>query len=76
MHKLRKLIWSAGVLLAVTGCATSRTVVLNPATDLVRLGPDVTGHVYFFRDGKWQLTGDRIRLPEGWYAGALPAPTK
>lgn len=56
----------------LTGCATSRTVFLDSRSDIVRLGPDVRGHVYVHRDGKWVLTG-KVTLPEGWYAGPMKA---
>lgn len=73
MHKLRKALRTAGILLLLTGCATSRTVMIDTQSDIVRLGPDVKGHVWFFRDGKWQLSGDKVALPEGWYAGPMKA---
>lgn len=59
------MIWCAG-------CATSRTVILDSQSDIVKLGPDVRGHVYYYRDGQWQLTGDKVTLPEGWGAGPMP----
>lgn len=55
--------------LCLTGCATQRTVVLDASHDIVQLGPDVTGHVYVKINGVWQLTGDKVHLTEGWYAG-------
>jgi hypothetical protein len=51
-------------------------VTLDSNEDVVRLGSDVRGHVYFYRDGKWQLTGDKINLPEGWYAGPMKTKPK
>lgn len=68
-----KLIFAT---LLLTGCATARTVTLDSNEDVVRLGPDVRGHVYFYSDGKWQLTGDKINLPEGWYAGPMKTKSK
>jgi len=44
--------------------------VINSDADLVRIGPDVTGHVYV-RDAKgdWNLSKNKVTLPPGWYAG-------
>jgi hypothetical protein len=42
--------------------------VIDSHADVVRLGADVSGHVYVMRDGKWQ-DGGKCHLPEGWYAG-------
>ena len=44
---------------------------IKESSDVVRLGPDVTGKVYFRREGEWVLSKNKVKLPEGWYAGAL-----
>lgn len=56
----------------LTSCAT-RTVVIDSQSDIVRLGADVRGHVYVWSitDRQWQLSGDKVTLPEGWYAGPM-----
>lgn len=46
-------------------------VFVHEAKDVVRLGPKVTGRVYFYRDGQWVLSKNKVTLPEGWYAGQL-----
>ena len=51
------------------GCRT-RVVVVN-SDDIVRLGNDVQGHVYFWDGTNWVKSSNKVRLPEGWYAGAL-----
>lgn len=38
---------------------------------MVRLGEDVSGHVYIMKDGTWTLSKDKVDLPAGWYAGSL-----
>ena len=53
------------------GCGTTRVTFLDSSDDLVRLGPDVEGKVYFYKDGTWVLSKNKVRLPEGWYAGPL-----
>lgn len=50
----------------VTGCATT-TVTIQPE-GLVKLGPDVQGHVYVRTKGQWVLSKNAVHLPEGWYA--------
>jgi hypothetical protein len=39
---------------------------------MVRLGKDVSGHVYVLKDGEWVLSKNKVKLPEGWYAGGIP----
>ena len=59
------------VLLA--GCGGTRVVFVHPTDhDLVRLGPDVRGHVYFWNGSEWELSKNEVRMPEGWYAGYVP----
>ena len=70
MRTLLKQSVIAGLLLCASGCAT-KTVVIDSRADVVRLGPDVRGTVYVFRDGAWTLTG-KVKLPQGWYAGPPP----
>ena len=37
---------------------------------MVRLH-DVSGTIYFWKDGQWILSPQRVKLPAGWYAGAI-----
>jgi len=46
-------------------------VFIKTSSDVVRLGPDVRGKVYFRKDGEWVLSKNTVKLPEGWYAGSL-----
>ncbi|MCX7747532.1 MAG: hypothetical protein N2645_11700 [Clostridia bacterium] len=60
------------LLLFVTVCVSScktRVVVVN-SDDIVRLGEDVKGHVYFWNGTNWVKSSNKVKLPEGWYAGA------
>ena len=63
-------------MLGTSGCLTSGTrVVFIPTSDtLVRLGPDVQGHVYYWTGTEWELSKNRVTLPEGWLAGPLDLP--
>lgn len=66
--KIKLLI--PGLLACLIGCAT-KTVIIDTSKDVVRLGPDVKGHIYLFRNGAWVPTGS-VTLPWGWYAGPPP----
>jgi hypothetical protein len=63
-------------MLGTSGCLTSgKRVVFIPTSDtLVRLGPDVQGHVYYWTGTEWELSKNRVTLPEGWLAGPLDLP--
>lgn len=72
--RTRLSLFALGLLLGCgSGCATNRTVLIDAATDVVRIGPGMRGRVYVWRDGGWQLSG-KVTLPEGWYAGPGPKP--
>ena len=38
---------------------------------MVRIGSDVSGHVYTLQDGEWIRSPNKVQIPEGWYAGSL-----
>lgn len=73
--KLLKICVIAGIGILQIGCVTNPEVVfvnaLPGSTDLVRLGKDVRGHVYFRKDGNWVRSQNKVTLPAGWYAGGL-----
>jgi len=46
-------------------------VFVKTDSDVVRIGPNVSGKVYFRKGGEWVLSKNKVKLPEGWYAGAL-----
>ena len=70
MHTHLTLCVAAGLIVSASGCAT-KTVVIDSRADVVRIGPNVRGKVYVWRDGSWTLTG-KVTLPEGWFAGPPP----
>lgn len=72
LKRLLKILSGVGVLCLIASCGTTRVVFVDTQADLVRIGPDVSGRVYFRRDGAWVLSKNKVKLPEGWYAGALP----
>lgn len=61
----------AGMIGCLSGCVT-KVVVVDPRTSLVRLGDDVKGHVYFYTGTNWVKSSNKVKLPEGWYAGIGP----
>ena len=65
------LILSLSSLLLV-GCGSTRVVFVDTEANLVRIGPDVSGRVHVQKNGEWVLSKNKVKLPEGWYAGGLP----
>ena len=63
---------SVSVILCASGCKRARVVFVDSALashDVVRLGDDVKGHVYFPKEGGgWEKSRNAVTLPEGWYA--------
>jgi uncharacterized protein YcfL len=54
------------------GCGSTKVVFVDTQANLVRIGPDVSGRVYIQKNGEWVLSKNKVKLPEGWYAGGLP----
>ena len=71
MLKLKMTFVITFVSLFAIGCGTTRVVFIKTDSDVVRLGPDVRGKVYFRKGGEWILSKNKVTLPEGWYAGSL-----
>ena len=78
---LRSLIIFASVgmiSLMTTGCLNlglggGRVVFVDSDSEMVRLGPDVEGHIYYYDEGEWVRSKNKVKLPEGWYAGGVPS---
>lgn len=71
--KILKTILLISAATLFLGCGSTRVVFVDTQAQMVRIGPDVTGKVYVLKDGEWVLSKNKMKLPEGWYAGALPA---
>ena len=69
MNKILTLLIS---FVFLTGCGSTRVVFVDTQEALVRDGPNVEGKVYVLKDGEWTLSKNKVKLPEGWYAGGLP----
>tara|TARA_Y100001937_G_scaffold21781_2_gene30757 strand:- start:6767 stop:7105 length:339 start_codon:yes stop_codon:yes gene_type:complete len=55
----------------ISGCKSSRVVFVPEDDGLVRLGPGVRGLVYYWNGSSWELSSNKVLLPEGWYAGSI-----
>ena len=71
MNHLKILIATVSLFLLV-GCGSTRVVFVDTQSNLVRLGPGISGKVYVLKNGEWILSKNKVELPEGWYAGGLP----
>lgn len=61
------------ISLLLMGCGSTRVVFVDTQSNLVRIGPNFpAGKVYILKDGEWILSKNKVKLPEGWYAGGLP----
>lgn len=72
MKNLKLLLTTLIFSIIFLGCGSTRVVFVDTQSDLIRLGPDVSGHVYILKNGEWVLSKDKVKLPEGWYAGGVP----
>jgi len=59
-------------MINVIGCGSTRVVFVDTQSDLIRIGPDVVGKCYVLKNGEWVLSKNKMKLPEGWYAGGIP----
>ena len=53
--------------LLAAGCAGPRVVFLPAADAPVRAGPDMSGRVYVWTGGTWELSRNSVSIPEGFY---------
>lgn len=66
-HKKASLLILGLLSLCVSGCVNPR-IVLVPPGEVIKVGPDVKGKVYVNTDDGWQLSQNKVTIPEGWYA--------
>lgn len=63
------------VIALTSGCGilstNSKVVFVPESRGMVRIGSDVEGHVYTLQDGEWIRSPNKVRIPEGWYAGSI-----
>ena len=61
--KVIKILLLTSAAFFLMGCGSTKVVFVDTQAQIVRIGPDVSGKV----------SKNKMQLPEGWYAGALPA---
>ena len=75
LQKMLMLFLVVCVSVLNKGCVTpskkSEVIFVPQSNGMVRLGDDVTGHVYIYREKGWVRTEGKVKLPAGWYAGSL-----
>ena len=69
---MKKILTLSLISLFSIGCGSTRVVFVDTQANLVRIGPDVSGKIYVQKNGEWVLSKNKVKLPEGWYAGGLP----
>ena len=57
----------AAALTLLAGCSGPRVVFLPAADAPVRAGPNVSGRVYVWTGTTWELSGNSVTVPEGFY---------
>ena len=73
MKSLLKNLTILSLAFLFIGCGSTRVVFVDTQADLVRIGPDFpAGKVYILKNGEWVLSKNKVKLPEGWYAGGIP----
>ena len=70
--KTLKILATAILLISTIGCGSTRVVFVDTHADLIRIGPNVVGKCYVLKNGEWVLSKNKMKLPEGWYAGGIP----
>ena len=70
--KIIKILTATILLISSIGCGSTRVVFVDTQADMVRIGPNVTGKCYILKNGEWVLSKNKVKLPEGWYAGGIP----
>ena len=58
------LCLSAAVSFYACGCSRA---VLVPESSPIRIGPATRARIYVMTDGEWELSGNAVTIPEGWY---------
>ena len=71
--KVLKTLLLISAATIIMGCGSTKVVFVDTQSQMVRIGPNVKGKVYVLKNGEWVLSKNNMQLPEGWYAGALPA---
>lgn len=60
------ILMACAVLAIAFGSGCTRTVLVSEDSP-IRIGPDTTARVYTKTADDWQLSDNRVTIPEGWY---------
>jgi len=71
-EKSKRAFLIISAMFLFVGCGSTRVVFVDTQSDLVRIGPGAEARVYILKDGEWVLSKNKVKLPEGWYAGGIP----
>ena len=71
LQKMLPLFLLTSLSVGVSGCGSTKVVFVPEDNGLVRLGPGIRGQVYFWNGDSWELSANKVPLPEGWYAGSI-----
>jgi hypothetical protein len=62
-----KIAVAWAMMLLTAGCTGPRVVFLPSVDAPVRAGPDMCGRVYVWTGSTWELSRNRVDIPEGFY---------
>ena len=62
-----RVLASVAAMMLAAGCSGPRVVFLPAADAPVRAGPDMSGRVYVWTGGTWELSRNHVTIPEGFY---------
>lgn len=61
------LLATASLLLVLVYASGCTRAVLVPEASPIRIGPATRAQIYVMIDGEWELSGNTVTIPEGWY---------
>lgn len=54
----------------LTSCGGTK-VLIAESEGVVRAGPNLKGQVYYWTGEAWELSKNRVTIPEGWFITSL-----
>lgn len=58
-------------IVSASGCGGIRASLHDSGDAIVRAGPELRGRVYVWTGEQWELSSNRVTIPEGWYIGPV-----
>jgi hypothetical protein len=68
---LLSILGIGGIAGCVSTSEAKRVVLVSESEALFKTGSDVEGHLYFWNGSTWELSKDKVKLPEGWLTGPM-----